>query len=137
MPTRLPAFLLDENVPASIGALLVERGYACKTVQELLAPGTPDRVVHETANDLRAILLTWNVRDFHRFASRFPRAGLLFFKCPEVDGRQRMAETLDLVLYEWNNLIELGAHGPMIIEIGKDVVRLLHRKMSDAQPVTT
>jgi predicted nuclease of predicted toxin-antitoxin system len=130
-----PSFLLDENVPASIGTLLGQQGYSCTTVQDLLAPGTPDRVVHETANNLGAILVTWNVRDFQRFAAKFPRAGLLFFKCPEVDGRQRMAETLDLVLYEWTKITETGHPGPLMIEIKTEVVRILHRKMAPATAV--
>jgi len=130
LPILSPGFLLDEHVPASIGALLAERGHSCQRVQDLLAPGTPDRVVHETANDLGLILVTWNVRDFHGFASRFPKAGLLFFRCSEVDGKQRMDETLDLIIYEWNNILDVGHPGPMIVEIRTDVVRLLHRKMA-------
>jgi hypothetical protein len=134
LPIVLPAFLLDEMVPVSLGALLAERGHICHRVQDLLAPGTPDRVVHETANNLGAILVTWNVRHFNRFPSRFPKAGLLFFKCDETDGRQRLAETLDLVVYEWNALIERGHPGPMMIEIRQELVRLLHRKRVSTPP---
>lgn len=128
MPAVL--FLLDENVPASLGAFLTARSHECLRVQDVLTAGAADKIVHETANDLGAILVTWNAKDFIKPASKYPNAGLLFFRCAEVDGCQRLMETLDLVEYEWNLIQAMKSQPwPFIIDVGVDVVRILHRKM--------
>jgi hypothetical protein len=99
----------DEMVPDSIGNFLQSRHHKVYRVRDHLKEGTPDAGVARFANQVGAIVITWNVRDFRQLLDRkrhapFPKAGMISFTCEEADGRDRMVALIAVIEAEFAHL---------------------------------
>ena len=56
--------LIDENVPDQVAAIYRARGHEVLLVRDLFPAGTADEVIARRANDLGAVVVTWNYRHF-------------------------------------------------------------------------
>jgi predicted nuclease of predicted toxin-antitoxin system len=56
--------LIDEDVPQSVVDFLQERGHEAILVREILLPGAADPVIAAIGDELEAIIVTWNQKDF-------------------------------------------------------------------------
>jgi hypothetical protein len=100
--------LIDECVPEFVTSVFLGHQHEVFRVVEELAPGTPDNIIAQFANDQHLICVTWNLRHFHALISRkpqnnhirFPHAGLIAFGCPEPDADRRLLQVLEIVEYE-------------------------------------
>lgn len=53
-------FLLDENVPQSVGALLLARGHEAVSVRDYAPPGSPDAVIATVSEQMEAVLISFD-----------------------------------------------------------------------------
>lgn len=102
--------LIDENVPESVAIFLKERGHEIHYVRDLFLPGTPDPVIATAGDQLGAVVVTWNHRDFKKLAARIPRGGQtrlrrlgrINFRCQEAKGLQRIQQVIDIIEAEYD-----------------------------------
>lgn len=124
--------LIDENVPESVTRLLKDRGHDVRLVRELLPAGTPDPVIAVVGNDLGAIVVTWNHKDFKKLVARVPRAtqaslrklGRINFRCHEARGRQRLEEMIEWVEFEYAQ-VQKKKDKRLMVEIGETYFRVI------------
>lgn len=113
--------LIDEDVPEDVAQLLKDRGHDVLYAR-LLTPSEPDTVVAKLASERRAVIVTFNTRDYRRLVSRrpleadgpsgwvtnrgsFPHAGrITFYKCHQLKGLQRLRQTIEVIECEFNRL---------------------------------
>jgi predicted nuclease of predicted toxin-antitoxin system len=101
--------LIDENVPESVASFFRDRGHDVRFVRDLLLPGTPDAVVAALGDELAAVIVTWNHRDFKRLAARVPegnvqrfrRLGRINFRCNEAHGRRRAEDFIEEIEFHY------------------------------------
>lgn len=103
----------DEMVPDSVGEFLKARRHKVFLVRESLKEGTSDDGVARFANQMEAIVLTWNVKHFDRLLGRklhrnYPRAGMISFVCEEADGRNRIERFIEVIEAEFAKLQTLS-----------------------------
>jgi len=72
--------LIDENVPTSVSEFFLDRGHEVLLVRDVLLPGTPDAVIAAVGDQMEAIVVTWNYRDFDRLVSRVPEGSRRTFR---------------------------------------------------------
>ncbi len=106
MPGML--LLIDENVPDSVSQVFRDHGHRVELVRDLLGGATPDHVVAEVGDYLNAIVVTWNVKDFKRLASRrqsdqtrLRHLGRIDFVCPETQGATRARQMMRRIEFEF------------------------------------
>lgn len=101
--------LIDRNVPEDVAALFVERGHRVAYSRTLRGPGAPDEVIATRADDLAAVVVTWD-KDFSRLIARaaigerqrFRFAGRIsFINCRYVIGRRRVERYVEVIELEW------------------------------------
>lgn len=123
--------LIDENVPRSVVDLFAERGHDVILVRDRLLPGTPDPVVAAIGDEMGAIIVTWNRKDFRALASRYSvssgrslrNLGRIIFRCNEAHGRRRLAEFIELIEFEYEQSQSRRDKG-LMVEIGESYFRL-------------
>jgi predicted nuclease of predicted toxin-antitoxin system len=101
--------LIDENVPNSVAQFFRERGHDVRLVRELFLGGTPDPIIARLGDQMGAIIVTWNHKDFRRLAARIPtgaserfrRLGRINFRCNEAHGRRRAQELIEWIEFEY------------------------------------
>ena len=130
MPQML--LLVDECVPESVTKFFRERGHVVRLVRELFPPRTPDPIIAKKADDMSAIIVTWNTRDFRKLVARIPegnaaclrRCGRICFRVKEQEGRRYAEKWIDDIEYHYEKaqrerdkrlLIEITATGMHII----------------------
>jgi predicted nuclease of predicted toxin-antitoxin system len=121
--------LIDENVPASVAQLFVDRGHEVQFVRDLLAAGSPDPVVATVGDRLSAIVVTWD-RDFERLVSRIPAGnrtrfrnlGRISFRCNEIRGRALLEEWIEMIEFHYSRA-RAGSDARMIVQIQESGVK--------------
>ena len=124
--------LIDEDVPQSVADLFVERGHEVILVRDILLPGTPDPVIAAMGDEMEAIVVTWNQKDFRRLASRTPRGtrqmfrrlGRISFRCNQARGRARLAQVIESIEFEYVQSTRLS-DSRLLMEIGDNFFRVL------------
>ena len=124
--------LIDEDVPASVAAFFAERGHDVRLVRDLFAAGTPDPVIARLGDELGAIVVTWNQRDFRRLAARVPtgeparlrRLGRISFRCHEAHGRRRAEELIEWIEFEYAQ-VQKRRDRRLLIEILESTFRVI------------
>jgi predicted nuclease of predicted toxin-antitoxin system len=125
--------LIDENVPRSVTDFFRERGHDVQLVTDLLAAGTPDPVVATAAEEISAIVVTWNHKDFKKLVSRIPstvknrrlvKAGRITFRCHEAKGRKRIEEEIASIEFEYQQSITRGDQR-LMVEIGDSQLKFI------------
>ena len=89
-------FLVDEHVSNAIMECLRNRGHDVFSVRNRLPPGTPDPAIVADADQLGAVIVTWNRKHFAPLIRRddpaksaaAPNAGLLSFDCKPAQAVQ-------------------------------------------------
>lgn len=84
-------------VDPAVGGFLTTQGHAVYEVRHILPPATTDPIVVANANELRAVIITWNRKHFRPLIDRnhgarrdaAPHVGLISVQC-------RMSEAVDL-----------------------------------------
>lgn len=86
-------FLLDHDVPAEVGRVLVRGGHESTRLAEVMPATAPDDDVFQAAQARDAILITCNRDDFLDLAKSRVHAGLIIV----VRRRSRVAESAALL----------------------------------------
>jgi hypothetical protein len=118
----------DEMVPDSIGTFLESRRHKVFRVREHLKEGTSDDGVARFANQVDAIVITWNVRHFRQLLDRkrsapFPKAGMISFTCEEADGRGRIRDLIEVIEAEFAHL-QTRPDKRLFADIGVNFLRI-------------
>jgi hypothetical protein len=125
--------VIDENVPDPVVAVYRDRGHTIILARERLAAGTADQIVAETANDLGAIVVTWNHRHFRQLAAqrrkngslRYPHLGLITYEVPYPDGVRRTLEHINLIEREYESCRTQEAMR-LLVHLGRTFARVDH-----------
>lgn len=125
--------LIDEDVPRSVADLFQERGHEVILVRDVLLPGTPDPVVAAAGDQMEAIVVTWNQKDFRSLVARAPigtrqmfrNLGRISFKCNESRGRSRVETVIESIEFEYEQCVK-RRDPRLIMEIGESYFRV-HR----------
>lgn len=107
-----------------------ERGHDVRLVWDVLPRGTPDQIVALLGDELNAVVVTWNHKDFKRLASRIPEGGRqrfrglgrLTFRCSEARGRQRIEALIEWVEFEYTQA-QKSPDKRLMLEIGDSYYR--------------
>jgi hypothetical protein len=116
-------FFTDNNVPDSVGGVLIDRGHNVIRLRDVMAADAKDPVVAVAAIEAGRILVSWD-RDFNHQRFQAPRfAGLsrIGMSCAEPEGAGRIEETIDLV--EFAVVRSEGQPITILIGRGKVLVR--------------
>jgi hypothetical protein len=95
--------LFDECTNKRLVEIFVSRGHEVVFAVDLVAASSPDIVVARTADNMGAIVVTWNYKHFKPLFHRgggspeFPRMGLIGFRCPQIDGPRHLMERIHLI----------------------------------------
>jgi predicted nuclease of predicted toxin-antitoxin system len=124
--------LIDENVPNSVAEFFRERSHDVRLVRDLFPGGTPDPVIAVAGDELGAIVVTWNHRDFKKLAARIPkdnvqrfrRLGRINFRCHEARGLHRLEQLIEWIEFEYAQVVKLRDHR-LMIEIGETSFRII------------
>ncbi len=103
-------FLLDENFPRSVAAILLERGHETVDLRSVGLLGASDTVVAEKAIETSAVILTTDRDFFHTFPNFYaehPGVVVIALRQPSRDRiTQRLEWFLDNVREEhWKNRV--------------------------------
>ncbi|WP_164523197.1 DUF5615 family PIN-like protein [Sphingomonas koreensis] len=90
-------FLTDQNIPDSVGDMLIEHGHEVTRLRDVAAPDAPDELVAAVAEQQEMILVTAD-DDFDRkvapriprgYKARFKRLSRITMRCnfPQIRGR--------------------------------------------------
>lgn len=124
--------LIDEDVPQSVADFFRDRGHEVILVRDVLLPGTPDAAIAAIGDEIEAIVVTWNHRDFQRLASRVPmgarqrfrRLGRISFRCRQSRGRVRVGQVIESIEFEYEQSMK-QRDTRLIMEIGDNYFRVL------------
>lgn len=102
--------LIDECVAESVTDIFAKRGHHILRVVDEMGQKTPDKLVAKFAEDNGLVLVTWNAKDFYKLGmarrppdnkQQYRRAGLISFKCEEVQGARRAAQVIESIEFEY------------------------------------
>jgi hypothetical protein len=105
---RIPV-LIDLNVADDVVDVIRQRGHRVTFARDELLPTAPDEEIAKLADDLGAVVLTWD-KDFSRLISRtffgspppHRHAGRIsFVGCRYEIGRRRLERYIELIELEW------------------------------------
>jgi hypothetical protein len=119
-------FLLDEDVPRSVGEFLAERGHEVFYVGESLVKGSADVLVVQWVDLNEAIVVTHNYRHFDQLVARVPpggrarfrRASRLTLRCAQTHSLRRVKELIDDIEHEYQ-VCQQRTDKRMMAEIGE------------------
>ncbi|MDQ4044036.1 MAG: DUF5615 family PIN-like protein [Chloroflexota bacterium] len=102
-------FLTDNNVPDSVGRYLAERGHEVIRVRDILLPESEDVIIAAIGDQLEAIVVTWDYRDFRALTTqmpegtraRFRKLGLLTLRCNAPTAARRVAAVIQYIEFEY------------------------------------
>ena len=101
--------LIDEDVPRAVTEFFRARGHEVVHILDVALPSTKDPVVAAIADEMGAVVVTWNARDFKSLApkaprgtwQRFRRMGWINFKCRESHGLRRVQEHIESIEFHY------------------------------------
>jgi predicted nuclease of predicted toxin-antitoxin system len=122
-------FILDENVPKDMADMLTKHGHAAAYIRDYAPPGSPDPLVATVAQELNAVLISFD-GDFQHIAPRIPRGqrarfrslSRIWMRCYEPDGAARLEQALSFVTAEFA-LAQQRADKRMLIQVGASYLR--------------
>ena len=124
--------LINECVPHSVARVFERRGHVVRLVTDLLAAGAADPLIAVAGDQLGAIVVTWNQKDFKSLAARVPHGnvnrfrhlGRISFRMKESRGAHRAAELLEWIEFEYGQVMK-RRDKRLLIEIGETVFRVI------------
>lgn len=101
-------FILDENVPVDVADMLTQHGHDALFIRDYVPPGSPDPLVATVAQELNAVLVSFD-RDFQSIAPRIPKGhrqrfrklSRIWLRCHEPQAARRLQVALSLVVSEY------------------------------------
>jgi hypothetical protein len=132
MTPRLTMLLIiDENVPDDVADFFRERGHLVILVREMLGVGTADESIAERADELMAVVVTWD-RDFKKLVGRVPigerlrfrRLDRISFDCRPEHGRRRAERLIDFIEFAYE-IESQSRDRRMIVEITETSFRIV------------
>jgi len=102
-------FLVDENVPTTVGTFLESRGHLVYSVGDTFAKSSPDPLLLAAAELNGLVVVTFD-RDFKRLIQQLPtgirgrahrQAGRLSFTCKEPEVLDRITELIELIEFTY------------------------------------
>ena len=121
-------FLLDENVPNSVAAVLEDHGHEVSSVRDIMPVASPDPVVATISEERDAILVSHD-KDFrsiaprvHMSRARFRRLSRIALKCNEPQDAQRVEKAMSLIEAEYE-IARQSEDSRMIITIANGYIR--------------
>ena len=111
---------------------MLDRGHEVIHALDLFLPGEKDEVLAAVANRERAIVVTWNARDFKKITARRAPAGtratlrnlgLIVFRCKEPRGRDRLEASIDIIEFE-HERSQRHRDGRIFVEIADGFVKI-------------
>jgi predicted nuclease of predicted toxin-antitoxin system len=123
MPRLVIRFLLDHNVPDSVGVTLRARGHRVVLVREILPITSPDQLIATISEDEGHVLVSCD-RDFKRIAARIPRGARARFRrlsrisleCGEPRAAARIDAAMSLIESEYE-IMKAEGHDKIFIVI--------------------
>lgn len=124
-------FLIDENVPVTIGEFLRGRGHDVTIVGEVLAKSSPDELLRTIAESHGYVVVTFD-KDFKRLIRQLPegtrsrferRAGRISFTCNEQEAEVRIAELIRIIELHYEEVTGRGQR--FIMQISKTSTMLV------------
>lgn len=123
-------FLLDQNVPDSVGEALEELGHEVILARDVFLDRTPDQIVATVAENMDAILVS-NDYDYRTIApripigrSRFQRLSRVHLRCSEPQAANRIRDAMSFLEFEFG-LAQNSHDRRMIVEIRDRVIRTI------------
>ena len=112
--------LIDEHVPNAVASSLRDHGHEGFSVRHRMPLGTPDPVIVTDANQLGAIIITWNRKHFAPLISRenrekelaAPNAGLLSFDRKPAQAVTLLERHIRYVEFAYQDPQDLGRSTP-------------------------
>ena len=122
-------FILDENVPRDMADMLIRHGHSAVYIRDYVPPGSPDPLVATIAQELNAVLISFD-GDFQHIAPRVPQGqrsrfrtlSRIWMRCFEPDGADRLEQALSLVEAEFA-LAQLKADKRMLMWVATSYLR--------------
>jgi predicted nuclease of predicted toxin-antitoxin system len=122
-------FILDENVPVAVAELLTRHGHVAEFIREYVPPGAPDPLVATVAQELNAILVSFD-GDFQTIAPRVPHGhrarfrtlSRIWMRCDEPAAADRLEQALSLIQSEFD-LAQERADTRMHMWVGSSYLR--------------
>ena len=122
--------LIDEMVPTEVAEVFEDGGHEVLYVRDHLGAGTPDPVIAKVGDELDAIVVTWNRKDFKKLVNRYKlgenalqRLGLICFNCPEPEGRARLLAHIEVIELLHDHATTKG--DPLMVEIQNTGLRVM------------
>lgn len=122
-------FLLDESVPASVGAALRDAGHTIVSWRDSdIQKGVVDPLVCAAAeaNDAVRVALDGDMKQLARDRgvgqSRFRRMSLLHLQCRESQATTRVSGALSLIEHEWRHASQAGGRRLFVV-VGQSMIR--------------
>lgn len=123
-------FVLDENVPASVGAMLANRGHSASSIRDFVAQGAPDQFVAAVVQHESAVLISHD-KDFKKIAPRVPdgqrqrfrRLSIVRMRCEKPRSAERLQAAISLVEFEFSERQRMPDRR-MIVEVSKSTVTI-------------
>lgn len=122
-------FLLDHNVPASVGRVLRERGNEVLFLTDVLPQDAADQIVAKVAEINGCVLITQD-SDFNKIASRIPngskdrvkRLSRISLECETPKCESRIKDALSFIEFEWD-ISSQSTDPRMFLAISKNRMR--------------
>jgi predicted nuclease of predicted toxin-antitoxin system len=101
-------FMLDENVPASVGDALRAAGHNVQSIRDYIPPGSKDELVATISERLEFVLVSFD-GDFEKiaprvpqgFRARFRKLSRIWLRCSEPQAAKRIEGALSLIEAEY------------------------------------
>lgn len=120
-------FFTDQNVPDSVGDVLLDAGHELTRLREVMETSTADPIIAVACASTGQVLVSHdtdfrNVSRRLRITQRQYRTSLnrILLRCPEPESAERVSEALSLIEAEW---LLREADRPMVIEINRASIR--------------
>ena len=122
-------FILDENVPFNVADMLFGHGHGAVFIRDYVPPGSPDPLVATIAEQLNAVLISFD-GDFQHIAPRVPQGerarfrslSRIWMRCYEPDGAERLELALSLIESEYA-LAQQKVDKRMQMQVGRSFLR--------------
>jgi predicted nuclease of predicted toxin-antitoxin system len=107
-PRLTMVLIIDENVPERVADYFRERGHVVIHVRDFLRIGVTDESIANRADELAAVIVTWD-RDFKKLVARVPigerlrfrRLGRISFDCRPEHGRRRAEQLIEYIEFAY------------------------------------
>ena len=122
-------FFTDQNVPDSVGQVLLDAGHKVTRLRDVMETSTADPIIAVACAHSGQVLVSHDTDFRHvskrlRITQRQYRTSLhrIQLRCPEPLSAKRVSEALSLIEAEW---LLRESDRPMVIEITRSSIRTL------------